>query len=825
MSRVGRRAIAGSRSLLANLAGLAVVAIAQIPGFPVRGLLPWLCRLAQPAHLREALSPDCAQLAVIAVRSEAGRAIAAGRLVSEADPADLLKEVVDEYLAHAVSRLIVQHPDREAVSRLCYNAALSPSEAGKWRLSAALIVTARCSPDLLATHARKVLSLARRMACQSVDPYEPPGVAALAQLAGAQLIAHHPELDDDALRFLEVGSSIRVERMILAGLHLRNDLDPVTVIGSLEAIKPSRDRAIAMMAQIDSRAQPVVLREPPTLGSFRRSAAWAPRLLSWMGPPSIIAMSAYFGPEYLSSVDVGSVDLSGALAIFGALFAVDVFVSEQSAKRLPGVLSRHASRAKSLSAAYAAALSLLVAVGVGWLDASPSPARDWAQAASTLVVLLATAFVLRGVISRLDPTRAAEAFVRNRRSSTTRVGRRFRRMQVQAIADGKELASAGHARTASSPVVTVSRVPVRARRRGFVELRTRRLRALGKNRRWDQGDVILEVSSLPGTMVQAGSEFVSVSAQDGTSVSRAEVRAARRCFRVARSEAVDRVAESATALVRLLGERVEDGDRQGAERTGLALIELSRGFHGAPGLGTGNEGADDVPPVSPVLLVLMQSLVGLAAKLHRRDLELVTTVIRELLNTLGKDHHGVSLLATLARGIDENEDAAVQLLRAAAERGLEVGDRRGLSLVRDGIDQLQSGSGPQLDLVADLAAQAMWMDYFAAPTYWVWARSKASLSSSCGIPMALRIGAAAMEARLFSVALQVVADVHDKSPQQLEALVALAEDEDMVAREGLISGLGGGYLGRAPARSVSRFGNFAAGLASGVLRDDGFSSS
>lgn len=819
LTRIGR----ATGGWLRTVAGVFAGWLAMLPPWaPADVAAGHLARFAQPRPLANLLARrDARSLAAMIRAGGASRAVALARLDRSApvSPRELLDSVDEADLVHPVARLLVQHPDEAARSAVLYQAALAPAETGGLALSTVFSVTARMAETLMTTHARVVLEYALLLSQQPIDPYEPPGLLALAREAAAVIIAEHPELDSEMHDSLHGAPPAPVVQIVAAGLHLRRGPKSPAIVAALAAWSPNRPQARGFLQLIDARFEAGPVRPAPS----RPSMTWQ-ALLAVLGrgaavvlPLIVSAVAGWMGAARVEQDPPIDPSLGAALTILGVLFAIDVYVSEQSAARLPGVLARHAGRARSLTAAYASAFALVVAATVRWADPTLAREAAWAGLVASGLFIAAAVFLLRAVVARLEPASAAAQFVRNRAWALMRSGAHLRRIRGRAMELKQLVAGLRPIRLVLSPVTSERREPISTGKRGFLLPNARTLRALSERQPYHDGHLTLNLSVSLGTIVRAHEEVASVTSDEDTHPPERELRAARRTVRrVRRVDPSDDVGDAVSGLVGLVGELIDADNHQAAQRVGQSLVRLVdmylAGAHRrrqAPELG------DDIGalPVLPALRDALSALTELAVHARGHALELVLGVIDDILQLAEPEDYGPAILYGRTVGSDAGPHVSSELLRLAGRRSLEIRDDMTLGLIRNELaTRIAAGNREHLNTAAEITALAMWLDYFRSPLFWTWLENLLDLTNANHLSKAVQVGAAALEARVYSVALDVALAIADSHPQAIATAGQLAANPEFVSRARIWADQAGGYLGPSPGDAIDRFVRFSEGV-------------
>lgn len=775
-------------------------------------LIAVLVRAAQPLPWAPDISglptSDVAKMA----RARGGlRAIALSHLEQGVGPSDLMSVVSEGYLVQPAARLIALHPDAAARSETIYQSILAQAEVGPQRLATAFLVTWKTAETLQTSHASTILRHALVLANQPIDPYQPPGLHVLARQAAAAIVAEHPELDPQLHEILRGSPGRSVIEIIASGLHVRRRGIGNAVADALAAWRPDRARARSFLKMIDARFEAGPVRPDRAKRSLLRSriSSAAILLAAILVPALVSVVGAMLATRTLDIQSPAHPSLTAGLGVLGVLFAVDIYTSEQTAARLPGVLARYASRARSLVTAYAAAFTMIGAVVVERLWPASAPESTWTATLGAAMFVGASAFLLRAVVARLHPANAAAAFIRNRGWAVTRGGLVLNAIRIESLKGKTLVAGLRSVRLVASPVSTEVRHRISPRRRGFLLLRTRAMHRLTARAAWQEGRLTLNVSHSIGTIVRAHEEVASVTSDEDTVPTSGELRFAERAIRVRSARPVDAVSEAAAVLVELAGDLMDSGDHQAADRVGQSLVELlDLHLSGVHHRHIPLDG-DEALPVVPPLVTALSGLASRAAGLRGRPLELMLGLIDDVLHLAREDDHAPVILMSVAQSSQPSRHVSSELLRLASRRALELKDEAAMVMIRRHLErEVAGGSTEHLQTGADVSALAMWLDYFRATRYWEWLRSILDLTRGDHVRIAVRVGAAALEARVFSVALDIVVDLLSADPRNVEEASRLADDPAFIASERLRAELGGGYLGASPGDAVSRFAVF-----------------
>ena len=798
----------------------------------VGSLLVWIA--ARDGDLRSASALSVNQIVEYVGRDAGSRSIVLQRIDEAVPLSVVLKSVDDQALVVPAVRLLASLPGDRASERSLelYEAiVLSTAERGPHSLAVALLLVQKIASAILTDHASAILKKCLDLADHPVDPYARPGAPLDARLAAAALIAKHPELDRPVGDRLANTDSRRLLPVVGAGLAGRRLGTPTAFARVLEAMNPDRELALHLGQLVDSRfssSDPVhqrSTRAPRLRLVMRRLFLLQRRLVPWLLGP-LLYIAVVLGVEssrWTSDVDIG---FGPTVGLLGVLIAVQLLSSELAAQRLPGVIARRTSAPSALHLSYSLALTSLLAQAVlgssGMLSTIESIGSEESTLLSLIVIAVLLAFSMRALLRRSDPAYAAERYASDHASLFERAGIAMGSVQVDSYRARALISSLSYARLDSSPSVRERRSILPASRSGLRGTRTGRLKRLANARRWKSNALTLVVLGFPGTTVTAGDELGSVVPVAGGEVRPADYRRARRTLRVVRSSRIDEAAEAAAALVEMVARRSASGDSVGARRISAALRAVTvshlEGLRRARiGLSLDHM-AEEGPqlPVVQTLRVAIESLIdNIVSASAPANVEVLAGTIKRLVRASKKDDYVAALVAShAARMLTKEEITATDILLVCGERALDLGEVDALAAVQQSLENAlpeDSGSTRKyvLEAASQLAAAAVWNDYFRAQPVWQWYWSK---TDSCAdrVSMrlfgALRIGAAARLAGNYSVAIEVALALRDVA--ELGEVAALIDQRGGAAREQVISQMFGGYLGDDAEASLREYVRF-----------------
>jgi uncharacterized membrane protein len=317
------------------------------------------------------------------------------------------------------------------------------------------------------------------------------------------------------------------------------------------------------------------------LGSLLRDGPFPVRLGLLLQVDAFLLASGWLASRLMSGLtDLGrlswtipQVDLGTGLTGAGILVALHVLALELSSGSLPkGVAARVAWPARLVSAYFVAAV---MAISQLLFDGALG-----LSTVAALVLFLHLPVVARELVSKSDPRRAAQRIWRDRRLDFRSAGRRSADVYRQQADVRQLLATSIRLRHEAVEPVTRRRVPVKAKRDGYVSHDARALKrmddALGTSlespyRTGSAAPVFVMIENA-GTRVTEG-DTLAVALVDEPDLARRALRLGHEAVSEVRLRDVDRTAGAAGGLVGLLGLQLLD-DEAGSEGTS-ALIEAA----------------------------------------------------------------------------------------------------------------------------------------------------------------------------------------------------------------------------------------------------------
>lgn len=436
---------------------------------------------------------------------------------------------------------------------------------------------------LTAVQASTIADQLLSIASQPVDPYAQSHRQMLSRRALVTLLSERDDLDD---RFLQGG--LAPAGAAISGQMQRTPLPielfatalrsrPVDyesrLIRAVESMQGSTDELedLAQIATAERASGTARIdRNPRSVPGLPESAR---RILLVSLPPVVAAVAMVIvnrvGPSKVPK-DIG---LANSIALLALLATVHVFTVQLSAQRLPGVISATASQPKTLFPCYASVLTLVVLAVPKVEEGISSSERAWAESVVLVLFVCTLLPTMFTVLSRTDEGRAASGFVRSRRRSVQKAGKRFGRTQTRAHTDRRILDSLPAVTISVDPWIDDWSLQLRAKRRGYVRLRRRSMLRLLVQPAFRAG-TRLRVTRSPGVVAGAGELIATVIPAPGQQISRKAHNAAVGGLAVASSSKDESVATSAVALVELSLSLATRGDTGTAQVVAQSLTEL-----------------------------------------------------------------------------------------------------------------------------------------------------------------------------------------------------------------------------------------------------------
>lgn len=774
-------------------------------------------------------------------------------------PSQAYDLVADETLGTSAISWILRHPgDAELAQRVHHDLVEDPLAAGRNRLIAAHRVLRGVVATLSDAQARAVLASVAIRARQPVDPYGDDAVNSAARSAFVDLVAARSELDKAAIDLVTADtpspSGLAPAAGLLAAALRRRPPDGGRALATaIREWSPSPDAARAFLRAADSliAATP----DPPTTRprlphAFQRVRNIIVRgLVVVIGPVSATAAGlwAYDHRWVKPVVHFGAAEAIAALTL---LATVNVFTVQLSATRLPGPIARVAGQPRSIGVAYSAVLTVIAIALLEPTSARASAASAWAAAAAAAVFSLALPVALLTFARRTDPARAARAYRRSTDAAHRTTGRHLGRLQAKA-AEIRDLAADLDGIVLSVERERVGRrVPIVARRRGFLLPSMRRLRRLAESPPFVTGDVRLRISAGVGTIVEQGEALATLAPGRNAVVDPRIERQVRRALRLRRARGVDETTSAAVGLVALATELAERADFGTSRVVGqeAALIVAShveeardarrrllhrqlRATEAAEGqgdeaIGRGSASAAAAErdrnralvPVVPALRATTQAAALQRLKGDRELFDVPELILGTLLDASQRAEATTSvLLFTIpnrAADITISASDVGELVTMAAVRSMETADLQALAIVRERLRQLHDDERMRAELsgvASVLTAICCWVLPTAAHEQLEWYADLTAEAASAGKRSALlgfcRIGAAALLSGLPSVALQAASAVRGVNPNLEHVRTTVLGDETRV-REETNSAIRGRYLGDSPSDALKNFLDF-----------------
>jgi hypothetical protein len=199
----------------------------------------------------------------------------------------------------------------------------------------------------------------------------------------------------------------------------------------------------------------------------------------------------------------------------------------------------------------------------------------------------------------------------------------------------------------------------------------------------------------------------------------------------------------------------------------------------------------------------------------RAETELLLHLIEEIFEVTSRTEATVAMVTSGARRLSGAIDDwhFADLLRNCARAAIANDDSLSLGLVLDQVEGslLDAGAikrGPIVDLSSEIVSVACWRSYsIATPTWQWWWETTEQLGGSFARRLgAVRVGAAALESGVLSLALTVAFALRSGG-HDVQQLREALKREDVFVRERALADLNGGYLGSSPLDALERFGD------------------
>jgi hypothetical protein len=785
-----------------------------------------------------------AHVAEVATRGPASLAILTQSLPENVQLTELLEAVDEDSLVLPTSRLIINcgsNRERERDLALYEAIRLSGAERGAPSLATALHVLQRVPTTVTTDHARAILETCLTLVEHPIDPYQAPHAGQEARLAAANLISAHPELDDLVLERLRQTESRNIHAVVAKGLAGRSLRRSEAIASAIQAMQPTSELAVEFGRRSDIRysAHDPVHQAKGETGRIRlvgrRVVLTLQPTIPWLLGPLLLFLigAAVQASDWATDIEFGTSELLGML---GVLVAVHVVSAELSSQRLPGTLARRTNTPWALRLAYSVLITLLfaraLASGVVEADVIANLRSNEVAVAGAVIFGLLLYTSLKLLLARTDLSNAAERYSSARRNALERSGIKLGAIQGESAEASALISSLTFARQESSPSVAERRSKVIAKRRGFRRVRIRRLHSLSKISDWASGSLTLTFLMHPGTSAMPGEEIGSITAAPDSSVTPGAYRQGRRVFRVTRAGSIDEATEAAAALIDSAQVLAATGDAMSAQRVATAFrlvvgthLKAARRGRTRSERKISNVGGPQYPSIPMVRVVvdsLMERLCNRASELER---EILIEMISQLVDLSLPEEHSTYVIALKAGDViakADDEITGTSILASCAAAALDASDSRTLGQIQDTLKKtLQTSAGTTrpyvLESSSQIAAAAVWRDYFRSHEFWEWywqATTKCEDMTRSRTLGALRIGAAAILAGNYSLAIRVATEISQET--QLDGLEDWVRQQSVAAREQAVSHMFGRYLGSDAEASLREFVRFATEIESSI---------
>jgi hypothetical protein len=301
----------------------------------------------------------------------------------------------------------------------------------------------------------------------------------------------------------------------------------------------------------------------------------------------------------------------------------------------------------------------------------------------------------------------------------------------------------------------------------------------------------------------------------GVSLPIPELQQAQRLFRLHGDTEIEEATEALASLARLSGELAAEGNPGGSNRVADALLDLLERHLGACHRAR-DDGSTDRAATYPVDLVLRSVLVYATQRIGESRNSSEQNALSEIARrALGLSQSGDSAAVMVTTALPSARDRALtapelELLWLAGVRAIALRTRSEWSIVSGSLEgYLQkpgSSSITPVEIAGRLVLYSIWADQFEAPQRWQWFwKATAKVQTGERVLYAVRVGAAALLAGCISAAIRIAQDLQGEN---IEGLRTYIKEEDISARESLLSQMYGSLLGSDPEEAMTKFLDF-----------------
>jgi hypothetical protein len=696
------------------------------------------------------------------------------------------------------------------------------------------------------TQLNQLWKVATAVASQPVDPYSSRLVAAGARAFLVSLYASRPDFDPKLIEaiptLVQNAGSVTLE-LFAVGSRGRPTQVSQAVASVAEAFRLKGGELERFLA---AASPPPRLgyseKIPPSIRITRRFFSGASRQLgrvvAYLAGPAIGLALLALPKSTVKAWSVVPPGLSEALAMLALLVTAHVLVVELSAGRLPGPVSRLAASPPSLVGAYSVSLTLVVVCSA---KSEPTgQGLDLIRTALLGALILLLARAVWSILQNTSPQEAAQIFASASTWRMLKAGRIFGQRQGAVLTWKVELLGIPNLSVLADTFVGETGRLLRADAPGYVYLDVDRIRSLAE--RLDSlGGSYLAVLDSPGRRVSAGQPLGFIHARPDSAVDARALRELARGLSVHNLPSADRSIADFAALLTLILQALESGDRYTAEEIGHRLVNLLRIQHSeaarsrvayiqkrarlAPDHSRGVAWAIDasrythllrereLAPALPALLNTTRHCVSAWYSADAPAGESLLQLLDHLLSIGGpSDNIAASVLQLADAAPTKSKGTA--LLEKAAIQALDLEMVELWALLIDKVETVLEAEQDELvDRLATLTSRACWMSRPCSDYGWQKIeRSASECSAPTRIRAYLRVGASSVAATQLDLSSLVARRAHLDGLLDTLTQTASALSEIELAR----SQFSGNYLGMSSGQSISQFCNFAS-----KLRDSG----
>jgi hypothetical protein len=715
-----------------------------------------------------------------------------------------------------------------ALSTALYNVIVLETAGEANRTRAALLAVRRAPERVLAPQREAIFRRAWLFAGQPVDPYAPSALHDAARSAAASLLAEHADVRPVALGDISNPTARQLRLVYAAGLQGARGSLADAVAEALEAMKPGEQAAITFALDCDrdfSAGDPLEIQGRPrwwvrisTVFNRRRTVRlwrWVAPILCFVGIPALGAALALAGNAVHHIHQQVTLSSGAIVAVAAVLVAIHVVASELAADRLPGLVARATSVPLPLWAGYGC-VTALYGLAVWHADQHAEHTREVLAVGVIGALAVCIALSLQRLLSRTDNTVAARIFATGEARRAARSGQAVGRMNAAVLTARSDAAALMWVRPEMTAPLSVHRAPILSAGEGYLVLRPRMLRKLGRQNWWHRG-ARLWLTEVLGTLVHEGDEIASIVPGPDELLTERTLREAHKLFTVRQLSSAERTGEAIGALIELTRRLAEAGNEPGAARvarravdvlhTHLGALERARGPLPDGGIGA---------PVGVARTTALALAQALARAEHPASREVLTGLAqRALRGCTDGDSFLAVLTAQLATFGDEEGDPglAERLLWDCGRRTMELGDPVVARLWWESAARLarnQERREGVLAMVGRVVQYATVLDSPRIEPTWQRLRDQLNPDQLSDQMIMVRVGASALLVAQVSFAIEVARDLPPVFWSNAEAIY---EHPPLLEHERVSDQLYGHLLGPQADTALSdfvRFGKAAA---------------